>query len=193
MALDTYPMKVRTSALLVLGLLGGWKGPALADSVPEARGTETLARAAPALNHPEGDVGRVVVDPESVQLEGPNAVQSLLVHGQTAKAGPIDLTRSVQYRSRNSEVATVSATGVVRGVSDGSTVVDVELPGGAVAEAKVRVRAARRPRHFHFENDIVPILSKLGCNASGCHGKAEGQNGFKLSSLGMTQRPTMPR
>src|SRR3954466_9989026 len=34
---------------------------------------------------------------------------------------------------------------------------------------------------FHFENDILPILSRHGCNASGCHGKAEGQGGFKLS------------
>src|SRR5579872_5756032 len=40
------------------------------------------------------------------------------------------------------------------------------------------------PRRFNFENDIVPILSRFGCNASGCHGKAEGQNGFKLSVFG---------
>lgn len=37
---------------------------------------------------------------------------------------------------------------------------------------------------LHFENDIVPILGRHGCNASGCHGKAEGQGGFKLSVLG---------
>jgi hypothetical protein len=43
---------------------------------------------------------------------------------------------------------------------------------------------AEPPRHFNFENDIVPILSKFGCNTSGCHGKAEGQNGFKLSVFG---------
>jgi hypothetical protein len=34
---------------------------------------------------------------------------------------------------------------------------------------------------FHFENDVLPILSRYGCNSSGCHGKAEGQGGFKLS------------
>ncbi|MDA1054745.1 MAG: DUF1549 domain-containing protein [Planctomycetota bacterium] len=39
-------------------------------------------------------------------------------------------------------------------------------------------------RRYNFENDVVPILSKFGCNASGCHGKAEGQNGFKLSVFG---------
>jgi len=35
-----------------------------------------------------------------------------------------------------------------------------------------------------FENDIIPILTRFGCNTSGCHGKAEGQNGFKLSVFG---------
>jgi len=43
-------------------------------------------------------------------------------------------------------------------------------------------RSAERP--LNFENDIVPILSRFGCNSSGCHGKAEGQNGFKLSVFG---------
>ncbi len=37
---------------------------------------------------------------------------------------------------------------------------------------------------FHFENDILPILGRYGCNSSGCHGKAEGQGGFKLSIFG---------
>lgn len=35
-----------------------------------------------------------------------------------------------------------------------------------------------------FTTDVVPILTKLGCNSGGCHGKATGQNGFKLSLLG---------
>jgi hypothetical protein len=37
---------------------------------------------------------------------------------------------------------------------------------------------------FHFENDILPVLGRYGCNSSGCHGKAEGQGGFKLSVFG---------
>jgi len=41
------------------------------------------------------------------------------------------------------------------------------------------VASAAEP--FHFENDILPILGRYGCNSSGCHGKAEGQGGFKLS------------
>jgi hypothetical protein len=40
------------------------------------------------------------------------------------------------------------------------------------------------PRSLHFENDIIPLLSRFGCNSSGCHGSAMGQNGFKLSVFG---------
>jgi len=35
-----------------------------------------------------------------------------------------------------------------------------------------------------FANQIEPLLSRFGCNAGGCHGKASGQNGFKLSLFG---------
>lgn len=38
--------------------------------------------------------------------------------------------------------------------------------------------------NLHFGNDILPIFNRYGCNTSGCHGKAEGQNGFKLSVFG---------
>jgi hypothetical protein len=34
----------------------------------------------------------------------------------------------------------------------------------------------------------VPLLSRYGCNAGGCHGKASGQNGFRLSLFGFDTR-----
>jgi hypothetical protein len=41
-----------------------------------------------------------------------------------------------------------------------------------------------RERSVDFATEIVPLLSRHGCNAGGCHGKASGQNGFKLSLFG---------
>ena len=35
-----------------------------------------------------------------------------------------------------------------------------------------------------FLNDVVPILTRTGCNQGSCHGKNAGQNGFKLSLRG---------
>jgi len=44
-------------------------------------------------------------------------------------------------------------------------------------------RAGEAP--VSFTNDVVPILTKAGCNAGTCHAKAgNGQNGFRLSLLG---------
>ena len=34
-----------------------------------------------------------------------------------------------------------------------------------------------------FERDVQPLLTRHGCNAGACHGKARGQNGFQLSLL----------
>src|SRR2546421_9302604 len=55
------------------------------------------------------------------------------------------------------------------------------LVGAAVARA---ADAAPTTRPINFPNQIVPIFTKAGCNAGGCHGKSSGQNGFKLSLLG---------
>ena len=35
-----------------------------------------------------------------------------------------------------------------------------------------------------FERDLMPVLTRFGCNSGPCHGKARGQNGFQLSLLG---------
>jgi len=39
-----------------------------------------------------------------------------------------------------------------------------------------------------FERDIVPVLTRFGCNSGACHGKSRGQNGFQLSLLGFDPR-----
>ena len=41
-----------------------------------------------------------------------------------------------------------------------------------------------KPHLPSFKQDIIPILTKTGCNAGGCHGKLAGQNGFRLSLRG---------
>lgn len=46
------------------------------------------------------------------------------------------------------------------------------------------VAAAAEAPVVDFANDVAPILSRHGCNSSACHGKAEGQNGFRLSIFG---------
>lgn len=53
-------------------------------------------------------------------------------------------------------------------------------------EAGVAADAATAPlAPVSFVNDVMPVLTKAGCNAGPCHAKAGlGQNGFRLSVLG---------
>ena len=37
-----------------------------------------------------------------------------------------------------------------------------------------------------FKNDLIPMFTKLGCNAGKCHGSAIGRGDFKLSLYGGT-------
>jgi hypothetical protein len=48
----------------------------------------------------------------------------------------------------------------------------------------VFLAAAGDPGPVDFDTDVLPILSKAGCNAAACHGAAAGRGGFKLSLFG---------
>jgi hypothetical protein len=54
----------------------------------------------------------------------------------------------------------------------------VVLGGGAVPAR------ANGPAAVSFVNDVMPLFTRLGCNQGSCHGKGEGQNGFRLSLRG---------
>ena len=41
-----------------------------------------------------------------------------------------------------------------------------------------------RAQSLSFEDDVMPVLTRFGCNSGGCHGKLAGQNGFRLSLRG---------
>src|SRR5579859_6728059 len=66
----------------------------------------------------------------------------------------------------------------------------------ALGGASLRAAAQRAPQsvapvsarehkaHISFVNDVVPALTRAGCNQGACHGAAQGKNGFKLSLRG---------
>ena len=54
---------------------------------------------------------------------------------------------------------------------------------GQKARLKVSVINADLPP-VRFVRDVMPVMSKVGCNAGTCHGSAKGKNGFKLSLRG---------
>ena len=121
------------------------------------------------------------ISPPQVELLGPEATQQLLVTSLEGAAE--DLTHAVTYTIRDEQIARVTPTGRVLPVTDGTTQLVLSRAGKTMT-IPIEVRGCVDPAAVSFRQEIIPILSKAGCNAGGCHGKAEGQNGFKLSVFG---------
>jgi len=58
------------------------------------------------------------------------------------------------------------------------------LLAAGLALAGQATLATETVEEVSFTNDIVPILSKAGCNGGGCHGALAGKAGFRLSLFG---------
>ncbi len=121
--------------------------------------------------------------PEETALLGPDSVQQVVVEGLAGESKPRDLTRAAEYVSSDVGVATVGQSGLIVAQGDGTATITVRS-GGQEARITVTVREFHDAKPVHFANQVVPIFTKLGCNSGGCHGKASGQNGFRLSLLG---------
>jgi hypothetical protein len=125
----------------------------------------------------------IVVSPATVALDGPETSQQLLVTSVAPGGRRLDRTRAAGYQSANTNVAAVDAEGLVQPRGEGSTEIVVR-DGEQTVRLPVVVTGCSHPKPILFEQQVVPILTKAGCNSGGCHGKAEGQNGFKLSVFG---------
>ncbi|MDA1014095.1 MAG: DUF1549 domain-containing protein [Planctomycetota bacterium] len=121
--------------------------------------------------------------PAQVVLVGQDDQQQLVVTGHHANSGVSDVTHQVSFKAADAGIVRIDAGGLVAPVADGTTSIAIESQGVSLS-IPVRVTSCNADQPINFTNEIVPILTKLGCNAGSCHGKAEGQNGFKLSLLG---------
>lgn len=123
-------------------------------------------------------------DGKPAALEGRDATLQLVATERTADGRDRDATRAVAWSVEPAGVLAVSADGVASPAADGVAVVTATSADGVRASLQVTVTGATGWRHASFTHDVVPVLTKYGCNGGGCHGKSEGQNGFKLSLLG---------
>lgn len=99
-----------------------------------------------------------------------------------------DVSREVAYRCDPSDVATIDANGFVQPLKNGAAKIIAIDKDGHECAADVEVVQWNDSPEVNFPNKVVPIFTKYGCNGGGCHGKAAGQNGFKLSLLGFEPR-----
>lgn len=121
--------------------------------------------------------------PERFELAGMNEGRQLVVTGVDAGGRLRDWAREARYTAEPVGIVRVTPQGYVRPAGKGQAVITVEA-GGHTRTVQAEVRDFDETKPLHFANDVVPLLTRHGCNAGGCHGKASGQNGFKLSLFG---------
>ncbi len=105
-----------------------------------------------------------------------------------------DRTRTVSWTVEPAGAAEIDEAGYLTPIGESGTIrVRAEIEGDvgeacdqswSVTSEIVVEPTAGSGRPWDFAEDIVPVLTRAGCNAGGCHGRKEGQNGFKLSFYG---------
>ncbi|MFN8710046.1 MAG: DUF1549 domain-containing protein, partial [Planctomyces sp.] len=126
---------------------------------------------------------KISVFPESLTLLSPESSEQLVVIATNEEGMNVDVTRQVTASFAPKAHAEISSQGRVIPLADGQSMLTLRLDHLSV-DVPVTVSGITNPPRVSFRDQIIPILSKSGCNSGGCHGKAEGQNGFRLSVFG---------
>lgn len=139
-----------------------------------------LARVAVAGPNP--DAPRIEVLPQAVHLHGADDSQGLVVRRIEASGLTRDVTADARFAVTPPEVARI-AEGTATPLANGVAQVTVTV-GDASATLSLEVAAVDEQASVSFRRDVMPVLTKAGCNMGSCHGSARGQDGFHLSLFG---------
>lgn len=118
--------------------------------------------------------------PEERTLRGGNATQQYVLTGTLADGSRKDLTAQASFSLSDPRVARAGERGRFAAGADGETEV-VAVVGQLEARSRLRVEKSGWTRPFHFSRDVLPILTRRGCNQTECHSGLKGRGGFKLS------------
>jgi hypothetical protein len=121
-----------------------------------------------------------VVSPPAPTLNGNYDRIQLLVTADGAAEHAADLTHQAQFHSSNPQIVAVDPTGLLLAEGNGTATVTIVAAGVEHAVA-VTVKGVAAAPAVSFSQQVMPILSKAGCNAGACHGSQFGKGGFKLS------------
>jgi hypothetical protein len=127
--------------------------------------------------------GSITVQPSTLELRHHRQPHGLQVLGTSADGYSLDLRSQAKYASADAKIAVVDEHGWVRPVANGQTQVTVTV-AGQVKTVAVKVQLPSVEPMYSFRHEVMPVLSRAGCNGGGCHGYSLGKNGFKLSLRG---------
>jgi hypothetical protein len=131
---------------------------------------------------PGAKLVKVEAEPTTIHLQQPFAYTQLLLRGHLDNGDVVDVTRMAKL-AKTSDLVAVSERGQVRPRKDGKTTLTFTVQGQKI-DIPVTVENHESKYQVSFVRDVMPVLSKVGCNAGTCHGSAQGKNGFQLSLRG---------
>jgi hypothetical protein len=137
----------------------------------------------PAVLPKPGEIKELTANPASINLIGADDAAQLIVTASLNSGGLQDLSGDAQYVVADPKVLKITPTGRIFPLANGTTEITAKFLDKTVKVA-VKASSVDVDLPINFPNQVVPVFTKLGCNSGGCHGKASGQNGFKLSLLG---------
>lgn len=154
---------------------------ALSTASEPAKSSGTPATQAPLPQ--AGEIARLEVFPAKVVLKGLDDAAQLVVTAVLKNGQEVDVTGNCQYSGNLASTIKVTPLGRAIPVANGQGSLSISYAGTQTA-VPVESTCCDQILPINFPNQIVPIFTKLSCNGGGCHGKASGQNGFKLGLLG---------
>ena len=181
MTQETHCSTLRGRGLVLWAVVGLVCAGVIPVASSIANAAEPAAAASPAKAVVPVDVTELQVFPAALQLSSIRDSRRVLVTGTTAAGVKVDLTQTAEVVSQGPQVQ-VDADGFVQPVSAGATKLTIKA-GGKTIEVPVTVANAD-PLPVSFVREVMPSMSKMGCNAGTCHGAQDGKNGFKLSLRG---------
>ncbi|MEM9379857.1 MAG: DUF1553 domain-containing protein [Planctomycetota bacterium] len=124
----------------------------------------------------------VDVHPVRVELASPYASVQVLLFGRSEDGDVRDVTRDAELVAASPHVS-VDERGLVRPLEPGRGALRYRI-GEVEVEVPYAVEDIASTPPPTFTGDVMPILSRSGCNTGSCHGSAQGKNGFQLSLRG---------
>jgi hypothetical protein len=122
------------------------------------------------------------VYPEQIQLDTGRDFQNFLAMVRRDDDVTLDVTDAATWKVADEKFAKLEGTKVVP-VADGETEL-ICNHGGTEIRVPIKVTRSGEKLPISFEKDIVPIMTRSGCNTGSCHGAARGKDGFMISLFG---------
>jgi len=168
----TTRLSVRTAICLALVATCIGVSPTIHAASPDAAATQPDPRKTIQLD----------VYPETISLNSGADFQSFVAVLRRDDGVTLDVTDQVQWTIENDALVKIEGH-LLRPIADGVTALTGRFQD-ALVRVEVKIENATSNPPVSFVKDVMPVLTRSGCNTGSCHGAARGKDGFNLSLFG---------